>query len=314
MASAAAKHGGPFRWTDPDFLMTGGAGCDTFTPGTQCPGMTDTEYRTEFSLWAVAAASMLVAVRPKPPFQAREKPSGRAHDSLSVGAADRREGAEPAAEGGAPEQGNPRHPSRPEPNAGRGGLPRAGAAPQRGLAPAVGVGRRGRGPLQRRQQERQPDPPLRRPWAGAGRAVAVQPPRSLGARGGWAARWGVHARGARARHRGAAAALLATTSSPATGTGAAAATTGAVATAGAGCGRVGADRHLAQIACLRRHRSPQRWCTSEHAPLAALRFHTDSAVLQVAGRRGCCSTTRSRSAARSSTPCSCQEGARRCRS
>eukprot|EP01045_Picozoa_sp_COSAG04_P002921 COSAG04_NODE_111_length_25781_cov_90.291761_19_plen_74_part_00 len=49
MASAAAKHGGPFRWTDPDFLMTGGAGCDTFAPGTQCPGMTDIEYRTEFA-------------------------------------------------------------------------------------------------------------------------------------------------------------------------------------------------------------------------------------------------------------------------
>ena len=65
MVSAAAKHGGPFRWTDPDFLMTGGAGCDTFAPGTQCPGMTDIEYRTEFSLWAVAAASMLVAVRPQ---------------------------------------------------------------------------------------------------------------------------------------------------------------------------------------------------------------------------------------------------------
>eukprot|EP01045_Picozoa_sp_COSAG04_P002918 COSAG04_NODE_111_length_25781_cov_90.291761_16_plen_481_part_00 len=36
------------------------------------------------ALWAVAAASMLVAVRPKPPFQAREKPSGRAHDSHSA--------------------------------------------------------------------------------------------------------------------------------------------------------------------------------------------------------------------------------------
>ena len=76
MASAAAKHGGPFRWTDPDFLMTGGAGCDTFAPGTQCPGMTDTEYMTEFSLWAVAAASMLVAVSTQhlTSFQAREKP------------------------------------------------------------------------------------------------------------------------------------------------------------------------------------------------------------------------------------------------
>ena len=68
---SAAKHGGPYRWTDPDFLMTSGAGCDDFTPGLQCPGMTPVEYKTEFTLWSIAAASMLVAtdVRALSPLQ-----------------------------------------------------------------------------------------------------------------------------------------------------------------------------------------------------------------------------------------------------
>lgn len=35
---------------DPDFLMTGGAGCDDLS-GSHCPGQTDTEYKTEFSIW-----------------------------------------------------------------------------------------------------------------------------------------------------------------------------------------------------------------------------------------------------------------------
>jgi len=39
----------------------GGAGCDDFTPGKHCPGMTDVEYKTEFTLWAISASSMLVA-------------------------------------------------------------------------------------------------------------------------------------------------------------------------------------------------------------------------------------------------------------
>jgi hypothetical protein len=34
---------GPYHWNYADFLMTGGAGCDTFTPGSHCPGQTDTE-------------------------------------------------------------------------------------------------------------------------------------------------------------------------------------------------------------------------------------------------------------------------------
>ena len=34
-------------WPDPDFLMTGGAGCENATVGMRCPGMTDDEYRSE---------------------------------------------------------------------------------------------------------------------------------------------------------------------------------------------------------------------------------------------------------------------------
>ena len=56
-----AEHGRPYRWNDPDFLMTGGAGCNSVEPGKRCPGMTETEYRTEFSLWAIGAASMIVS-------------------------------------------------------------------------------------------------------------------------------------------------------------------------------------------------------------------------------------------------------------
>eukprot|EP01116_Phalansterium_solitarium_P014869 TRINITY_DN3275_c0_g1_i1.p1 TRINITY_DN3275_c0_g1~~TRINITY_DN3275_c0_g1_i1.p1 ORF type:complete len:432 (+),score=138.54 TRINITY_DN3275_c0_g1_i1:122-1417(+) len=48
-------------WPDPDALMTGGAGCDDATPGKRCPGMTDDEYRTEFSLWAIFGGQMVVA-------------------------------------------------------------------------------------------------------------------------------------------------------------------------------------------------------------------------------------------------------------
>ena len=67
---AQAEHGRPFRWNDPDFLMTGGAGCNSFEPGKRCPGMSETEYRTEFSLWVLGAASMIVStdVRDMSPF------------------------------------------------------------------------------------------------------------------------------------------------------------------------------------------------------------------------------------------------------
>jgi len=44
-----------------DFLMTGGQGCSTNQPYTHCPGQTDTEYRTEFTMWIVAASPLIVA-------------------------------------------------------------------------------------------------------------------------------------------------------------------------------------------------------------------------------------------------------------
>lgn len=58
---SAAPHSGFYRWGDPDLLMTGGAGCGDFTPGRRCPGMTNEEYRTEFSLWAIASAPLIVS-------------------------------------------------------------------------------------------------------------------------------------------------------------------------------------------------------------------------------------------------------------
>ena len=67
---ASASHGRPHRWNDPDFLMTGGAGCDEAIPGKRCPGMTETEYHTEFSLWVMGASSLIVStdVRDLSPF------------------------------------------------------------------------------------------------------------------------------------------------------------------------------------------------------------------------------------------------------
>ncbi len=52
---------GRYQWADPDFLMTGGAGCDTNITSARCPGQTEVEYRTEMSLWTIGAASILVA-------------------------------------------------------------------------------------------------------------------------------------------------------------------------------------------------------------------------------------------------------------
>ena len=60
-------------WPDPDFLMTGGAGCNDLTPGLRCPGMTDDEYVSEFTLWALAGGQLLVStdIRDMSPLQAR---------------------------------------------------------------------------------------------------------------------------------------------------------------------------------------------------------------------------------------------------
>jgi hypothetical protein len=47
-----------------------GAGCNSNETAKRCPGQTENEYRTEFSLWTIAAAQMLVAtdVRELTPF------------------------------------------------------------------------------------------------------------------------------------------------------------------------------------------------------------------------------------------------------
>jgi alpha-galactosidase len=54
-------YAGPGGWNYFDFLMTGGEGCSDFKPGHRCPGMTDTEYRTEFTIWVIAASPLIVA-------------------------------------------------------------------------------------------------------------------------------------------------------------------------------------------------------------------------------------------------------------
>eukprot|EP00117_Sycon_ciliatum_P025328 scpid76498/ scgid21046/ Alpha-galactosidase; Alpha-D-galactoside galactohydrolase; Melibiase len=55
------KYAGPGGWNDLDFLMTGGQGCSFNQPGKHCPGMTDTEYKTEFIMWCIMASPLLVA-------------------------------------------------------------------------------------------------------------------------------------------------------------------------------------------------------------------------------------------------------------
>ncbi|XP_064390820.1 uncharacterized protein LOC135338698 [Halichondria panicea] len=55
------KYGNPGGWNDADFLMTGGQGCEDNVPLKHCPGMTDTEYRTEFIMWCIMGSSLLVS-------------------------------------------------------------------------------------------------------------------------------------------------------------------------------------------------------------------------------------------------------------
>ena len=57
----AANLSRPYAFADPDLLMTGGAGCDLRVPGLRCPGSTDVEYKTEFIMWAVGAAPLVVS-------------------------------------------------------------------------------------------------------------------------------------------------------------------------------------------------------------------------------------------------------------
>ncbi|XP_065845537.1 uncharacterized protein [Oscarella lobularis] len=56
-----ASYAGPGAWNDADFIMVGGEGCTDFAVGHRCPGQTDTEYRTSFSLWVIMASQIIVA-------------------------------------------------------------------------------------------------------------------------------------------------------------------------------------------------------------------------------------------------------------
>jgi len=55
-----SKFAGPGGWNDPDFLMTGGEGCK-HDHKKICPGQTHTEYKSEFSIWAITNAPLFVA-------------------------------------------------------------------------------------------------------------------------------------------------------------------------------------------------------------------------------------------------------------
>ena len=48
-------------WNYADFVMTGGQGCADGVAGHRCPGMTDTEYITEATLWTIVASPLIVA-------------------------------------------------------------------------------------------------------------------------------------------------------------------------------------------------------------------------------------------------------------
>mmetsp|Transcript_10672 Transcript_10672/g.13266 ORF Transcript_10672/g.13266 Transcript_10672/m.13266 type:complete len:440 (+) Transcript_10672:297-1616(+) len=56
---------GPYNWAYMDFLMTGGQGCPGVNPNVpkkHCPGQTNIEYKTEFSIWSITASPLIVAV------------------------------------------------------------------------------------------------------------------------------------------------------------------------------------------------------------------------------------------------------------
>ena len=57
-----APYNSPTKWNDADYLMTGGQGCPNQTvAGLHCPGQTDTEYVSEFTLWC--APKLLLHMR-----------------------------------------------------------------------------------------------------------------------------------------------------------------------------------------------------------------------------------------------------------
>lgn len=54
-----SSYAGEGHWNHMDFIMTGGQACSNNTG--HCPGMTDTEYFTEFSLWTICNSGLIVA-------------------------------------------------------------------------------------------------------------------------------------------------------------------------------------------------------------------------------------------------------------
>jgi len=59
--ASIAEYTGPGGWNYMDFLMTGGQGCSNNQPGQHCPGQTDTEYVTEYTMWVITASPLIVA-------------------------------------------------------------------------------------------------------------------------------------------------------------------------------------------------------------------------------------------------------------
>jgi diketogulonate reductase-like aldo/keto reductase len=56
---------GPGGYNDPDFLFTGGQGCGGINgsgSGAHCPAQTDIQYRTAYTMWAIGAAPLIIAV------------------------------------------------------------------------------------------------------------------------------------------------------------------------------------------------------------------------------------------------------------
>jgi hypothetical protein len=45
--------------------VTGGQGCSDFAPGHRCPGQSDIEYVSEFSLWVIVASPLIFATDPR---------------------------------------------------------------------------------------------------------------------------------------------------------------------------------------------------------------------------------------------------------
>ena len=56
----------PMAWPDADFVYVGGEGCGEHSgPGERCPGQTDEEYYSEFSVWAISSGALLFATDPR---------------------------------------------------------------------------------------------------------------------------------------------------------------------------------------------------------------------------------------------------------